>query len=248
MKKVRLGKARQAFRGKGFAIALVLSLVAVGASTYIAYDRALSKISLPDFSQTQDEDEIVSFDAEDGAPVAKVQEDIPKNAPVQEMAGIEAAESKAAAPEEVVDDAGNFIPPKAPRVMPVDGEVINKFSNGELVKSKTLGVWKTHDGIDIAAPLNTPVVAATNGTVTEVFSDPLWGICVVVDHSDGRYGHYYGLDKNVTTSVGQKVNSGDKLGMIGNTAEIEIAEEPHLHFAIKNNDAWIDPFDFINNI
>ena len=47
MEKVRFGKARTLLRGKGFAIAMAFSIAAIGGATYIAYDSAMSKITVP---------------------------------------------------------------------------------------------------------------------------------------------------------------------------------------------------------
>lgn len=124
---------------------------------------------------------------------------------------------------------------------PLDGEIINSYSNGELVKSKTLNEWRTHDGIDIKSTVDTPVKAACSGIVEEVYEDPLWGTCITLSH-DGNYQTFYkGLAPNTNVKVSQTVNLGDVIGYVGNTAEIEIAEETHLHFAVKQNDEWLDP-------
>ncbi len=133
-----------------------------------------------------------------------------------------------------------------PNIMPVTGEIITEFSNGELVKSETLGVWKTHDGIDIKADLGTPVKAMNKGKVIKVWSDPLWGNCINIDHGNGVTGHYYGLTAAATVSEGDYVNSGDVIGAVGDTAQIEIAEATHLHFALDRNGIWTDPVDFIS--
>ncbi|MCL2087431.1 MAG: M23 family metallopeptidase [Oscillospiraceae bacterium] len=241
MKKAKYGKVKRFLRKRGFAVALVFSLVAVGASTFIAYDRAISKISLPDL-EISTSDELINFDLNPAAQVGQNVDNIPKEQPEPEVVDLEAQAN------ENSEEAGNFVAPQPPRIMPVEGEVYEDFSAGELRKSKTLGVWKTHDGIDIAAPLGTPVLSMTNGTVAEVFSEPLWGICVIIDHGDGVFGHYYGLDKNVLVSVGQTVNAGDEIAKVGNTAEVEIADPPHLHFAVKKNDVWVDPLEFIQSV
>ena len=133
-----------------------------------------------------------------------------------------------------------------PNVMPVNGEIINPFSNGELVKSETLGVWKTHDGVDIKAEAGTQVKTMNHGTVTKVWEDPLWGNCIIIDHGDGIESHYYNLSKAMTVMEGDEVDSGVVIGAIGDTAEIEAAQPSHLHFAIKRNGQWIDPISFID--
>lgn len=133
-----------------------------------------------------------------------------------------------------------------PNVMPVSGEILNPFSNGELVKSETLGVWKTHDGADIKADKGTAVKAMNKGKVTKIWEDPLWGFCITIDHGSGLVGHYYNLSKEMNVSEGDIVNAGETIGSIGDTAEIEAAELSHLHFGLKHNGEWIDPIEFID--
>jgi murein DD-endopeptidase MepM/ murein hydrolase activator NlpD len=133
-----------------------------------------------------------------------------------------------------------------PSIMPVDGEIIQPFSNGELVKSKTLGVWKTHDGVDIKADAGTAVKAMNKGVVKKVYNDALWGSCVTIDHGNGITGHYRGMGATVSVSEGDNVNSGDVIGSVGETAQIESALPAHLHFALERNGSWIDPVDFID--
>lgn len=249
MKTVKFEKFRKVLRGKGFVIALALSITAVGASTYLAYNQAISKIGGLG-EETDSGEQIIGFGIEDGRAVDKAKNDVPIDNNNDSIFGVSETPQETEAIEEaiadsVAEEANNFIEPKAPMIMPVEGEILTAFSNNELVKSKTLGVWKTHDGIDISAEAGTPVKSMTNGTVSEVFSDALWGICVVVDHGDGVVGCYFGLDKNVPVIVGQTLSTGDVIGAVGNTAEIEIAEETHLHFAVKKNSEWIDPAAYI---
>ncbi len=222
MKKVTF---KNGFQGKGFAAALVLSIAAVGISTYAAYTNTIEK-------KTEDntgisEDNVFFYETED---VSADQTGIPKESPEEET--------------EAAADAGIIF--SNPKTMPVTGEIINPYSNGELVKSVTLDVWKTHDGVDIAAPVGTAVASCMKGKVTEVNNDPLWGICVVIDHGDGVIGHYYGLADTLNVKVAQEVAMGDIIGQVGETAEIECKLDPHLHFGITKNGAWADPIAFID--
>lgn len=134
-----------------------------------------------------------------------------------------------------------------PNVMPINGEILNPFSNGELVKSETLGVWKTHDGVDIKGDLGAQVKAMNKGKVTKVWEDPLMGYSVTIDHGNGIIGYYCNLSKEMNVSEGDQVNAGEVIGAIGDTAESEIAELSHLHFALKKNGNWIDPIEFIDS-
>ncbi len=131
-------------------------------------------------------------------------------------------------------------------VRPLNGEVLNDFSAGELVKSKTLNVWKTHDGVDIAGAMDEKVKSMTGGTVTKVYEDQMLGACVIIDHGNGFEGYYCNLSKDIPVAEGQSVSAGTVIGAVGNTAQNEISEEPHLHFAIKKNGEWIDPIALIS--
>ena len=227
MKKLTFSQIRKAIDGKGFIFALVMSVAAVGIATYIAYNSTLNGLGeLQNNDPASQGDETLS--------VGKDQNGIEKDTTAPEVTT-----------EEETEPANNFITPNAPRIMPVEGEVINPYSNGELVKSETLGVWQTHDGIDIAAAVGTEVKSATTGTVSEVFEDPLWGICVSIDHGDGYFGYYFGLEKTVDVVAGQEIEGGAVIGTVGATADIESGLEPHLHFAVKKNGEFISPSDFI---
>ncbi|MCM1382873.1 MAG: M23 family metallopeptidase [Muribaculaceae bacterium] len=131
-------------------------------------------------------------------------------------------------------------------VRPLNGEILNEFSDGELVKSKTLNVWKTHDGVDIAGATDEKVKSMTSGTVTKVYDDQMLGTCVVVDHGGGLEGYYCNLSKDIPVAEGQSVSAGTIIGSVGNTAEGEISEDSHLHFAVKKNGGWIDPIALIS--
>lgn len=151
---------------------------------------------------------------------------------------------------EISVDVGNqlaTLTQTQPKFMPVSGNVIlNPFSNGELVKDETLNVWKTHDGVDIEASVGENVKAMTKGTVTEVKNDPMWGTCVIIEHTGGVVGYYCNLSTAVSVKSGDSVDAGDKIGVVGETAQAEISMKPHIHFALKQNGDWIDPIQYID--
>lgn len=186
----------------------------------------------------------LSAEADPETPVNVEQTDIAKTetTTVNETENIESA----IAPEvEVIEEAAVVAPPQV-MVRPLNGEVINNFSGGELVKSKTLNVWKTHDGVDIAGALDEKVKSMTSGTVTKVYEDQMLGACVIIDHGNGLEGYYCNLSKDIPIAEGQKVSAGTIIGMVGDTAESEISEPSHLHFAVKKNGDWIDPIALIS--
>lgn len=184
----------------------------------------------------------LSAEVESETPVNVEQTNIAKTeaTTTTETEGIESA----IAPEiEVIEEVAAT--PQA-MVRPLNGEVINDFSNGELTKSQTLNVWKTHDGVDIAGMLDEKVKSMTSGTVTKVYDDQMMGASIIIDHGNGLEGYYCNLNKDIPVSEGQKVSAGTIIGTIGETAESEISEPPHLHFAVKKNGEWIDPIALIS--
>jgi murein DD-endopeptidase MepM/ murein hydrolase activator NlpD len=129
--------------------------------------------------------------------------------------------------------------------LPVSGNVINPYSNGELVKSLTLGDWRTHDGMDIAADRGVDVLAAADGVVGEVKNDPLWGTVITIDHPDGCQSIYCGLNSAVPIGAGDRVIGKQAIGKV-DSVPCEISDESHMHFAMKREGAWIDPAEVIN--
>lgn len=100
------------------------------------------------------------------------------------------------------------------------------------------GFAEFHSGLDVAAPLGTPVVAAGKGTVTFSGSDGGYGNVVIIEHGDGnvttRYGHLARYD----VSAGDTVVSGQQIGLVGSTGR---STGPHLHFEVRIDDKTIDP-------
>lgn len=110
--------------------------------------------------------------------------------------------------------------------------------------------WGTnviHGGIDIASvPAGTspPVYVARSGTVETVTYDGTGGNYVVIKHDDG-YWTYYGHLDSVDLSVGDKVTTNSRVGIMGATG---LASGVHLHFEVWKGAQWqrINPRDVIN--
>ena len=105
--------------------------------------------------------------------------------------------------------------------------------------------WRTHAGVDLAASVGTPVKAAGSGVVTAVYDDEFLGTTVVINHPDGHVSQYSNLAVMPSVSAGDSVEAGQTIGAVGETALLEIADEPHLHFAVYANGDTIDPAEFI---
>ena len=128
---------------------------------------------------------------------------------------------------------------------PVDGEIMKEYAKDNLVYSETLKEWVTHLGIDIKAEKTSVVKAAEAGTVKSIKNDPRYGLTIVVDHEDGYQTVYSNLLTSEFVVEGEKVEKGQSLGTVGNTAVFEIADEAHLHFEILKDSIQIDPSIYI---
>jgi murein DD-endopeptidase MepM/ murein hydrolase activator NlpD len=98
-----------------------------------------------------------------------------------------------------------------------------------------------HDGLDIAAPLGAPVLAAAAGRVAFVGHLPDGAEIVLIAHDGGFFTLYAHLDDTHApppVTVGEAVRAGDPIGWIGLTG---ITTGPHLHFVIRRGDEPIDP-------
>lgn len=132
-------------------------------------------------------------------------------------------------------------------VSPVAGMASKDFEIDIPVYSLTMNDYRAHTGIDIAASLGSEVVAASSGIVCRVWSDPMMGQSVTIDHGDEIYTTYMNLSPEIPEgiTVGAKVTMGQTIGSVGDTSLTEIAEEPHLHFEIKVDGQYADPLDYI---
>lgn len=186
------------------------------------------------------------------AAVAAPVPDIPAEPPAVETAAPrEPAEEPAQEAETVretepVDDTP--VVAAVPRLVvdPLEGEVLTAFSVDQLVYSETLGDWRTHDGVDIAAAAGTKVLAASGGTVLEVSDDALMGTTVVVGHRDGYQTTYSNLQPEAAVEIGDSVTAGQVVGAVGTTAAAESAQGPHLHFSVTKDGDAVDPETFLN--
>ena len=127
------------------------------------------------------------------------------------------------------------------------GEVVKGHSIDTPVFSDTLQEWRVHTGIDISADEGTEVRAAADGTVTKVYSDPLLGKTVEITHDGGIVSLYSNLaSADIAVKEGDAVKSGALLGYVGDTSLSELADEAHLHFAIKVEGVSVNPLDYIS--
>lgn len=254
---------RKFLRDKGFALALLACLVAAAAAGVWAVrtvrdelDKNLSGLKTPDSTSTApgiDEGLSTTTPQEDETtwewptePAANSVSNVPKAA----SSASRSASSASSAPQA---GSGSVREPSALQgasspasssaapasTQPVSGRVLNGYSGDELVYNKTLGDWRTHNGIDIRAEAGEAVRAASDGTVTAVRNDPMWGN--VVEVTSGEYVMTYaGLSADILVKMDQSIRAGEQLGSVGEVP-CELSMEPHLHFDVRSNGEYVDP-------
>ena len=92
------------------------------------------------------------------------------------------------------------------------------------------------------------VTAAADGTVSEITNDPLYGVTVAISHDGEMVTYYKNLDADLAQDVklGSTVKCGQTIGVVGDTAMVEIAEEPHLHFEVSVAGKAVDPTEYLD--
>ena len=128
---------------------------------------------------------------------------------------------------------------------PVEGEIVKEYAKDNLIYSETLKEWVTHMGIDIKADKTTVVKAAEAGTVKSIKNDPRYGLTIVIEHSNNMQTVYSNLLTSEFVVEGEKVEKGQSIGTVGNTAVFEIADEPHVHFEILKDSIPEEPSIYI---
>ena len=218
--------------------ASVLGASAVAVSLFAAYSATQNRL-------TPVQNNTSSYTVSDAGSNVPVQNNIP-NVPMNPTSNPSKSSSKTNTSEPVVD-ANKPVIVEIGNIMPVEGEISHPFSNNELVKSETLGVWKTHDGCDILCDVGTDVKSMSEGVVKMIDSSSIWGVCVTVEQSNGLEVQYCGLAKDLNIKTGASVKQGEIIGKTGDTNQAEMLQQPHLHLGVKRGGKWIDPVSVIDN-
>ena len=133
--------------------------------------------------------------------------------------------------------------PEAMLALPVSGQLFKGHDATLQVYSNTMGDYRVHLGIDIATAPEAPVLAAADGKVEKIWEDALMGTCVALTHGEDTVTVYKNLAKDVAEgiTVGAEIKKGQQIGNVGDTAVIEMADEPHLHFEMTVGGLSVDP-------
>ena len=132
-------------------------------------------------------------------------------------------------------------------ISPTGGHVVKDYSADTPVFSLTMEDYRTHQGVDVFVELGERVLCAADGTVKEIWEDPMMGTCISVSHSGGAVSVYKNLSPDIPEEikVGERVYSGQMIAVGGESALVEIAEEPHVHFELLLGGKNVDPREYI---
>lgn len=130
-----------------------------------------------------------------------------------------------------------------PAIFPIAPDDLIRFASG--FGYRTHPIFQTrmfHKGIDLTALKGTPVYAPAKGTV--IIAGNLqdgYGNKVVIDHGYGYKTVYAHLHK-INVKVGQDINLGDEIALVGNTG---LSVAPHLHYEVRFDDQVVNPLNFV---
>ena len=133
-------------------------------------------------------------------------------------------------------------------ILPVAGVLSSKHDPDLQVFSPTMNDYRVHLGVDLVTKENAPVYAAADGKVSKIWVDPLMGYCIAISHSGNCVTIYKNLSEQLPDGIaeGASVRSGQLIATVGDSAMVEVAQEPHLHFEMTVSDLSVDPLKYFD--
>ncbi len=216
------------FSGKGYYIALILCAAAIGITGYL-YSKNANKPEEVTIQETMGNAQVLETQEEDIPVIATqpVTQGTPQEAPTQ-------APTQATVPQTIRTAS------------PIEGNEVAAYSMDCLSYNQTTRDWRVHNGVDIAAPEGTQVLAAAEGTVYAAYEDDTMGYTVVIRHTGGYTTTYSSLSEELAVKTGDTVTLGQAIGCVGDTALVETAIGSHVHFGVTHQNAPMDPNEFLN--
>ena len=105
----------------------------------------------------------------------------------------------------------------------------------------TLGIKRFHNGVDMAAPGGSPILAAYNGTVVAAAYNASMGNYIMIDHGDNLFTIYMHASA-LYVSKGAEVVKGQKIAAVGTTGR---STGNHLHFSVRLNGNYVNPWGYL---
>ena len=148
-----------------------------------------------------------------------------------------------------MDGGAHFVAPGAahasvsiPSLVPVEGV---HFTSGFGMRwHPVLGGRRQHKGVDLSAPVGTPIHAAADGVIGRADWFSSYGLYVAIEHGNAletRYGHMSRLN----VAAGQFVHKGDVIGYVGTTGR---STGPHLHYEVRIAGEAVNPVPYLEGL
>jgi murein DD-endopeptidase MepM/ murein hydrolase activator NlpD len=137
--------------------------------------------------------------------------------------------------------AGISGPISIPSRTPLDG--LTMTSNFGMRVHPVLGGMRAHKGIDLSAPVGTPIHATADGVVGKAAWFGGYGLYVQLEHGNDletRYGHMSRLN----VAEGQHIHKGDIVGYVGTTGR---STGPHLHYEVRVSGVAVNPLPYMQS-
>jgi murein DD-endopeptidase MepM/ murein hydrolase activator NlpD len=126
-----------------------------------------------------------------------------------------------------------------PSIMPTQGWLTSAFSS--MREHPILHIARPHEGIDVTAPMGSPIEAPAAGVVTDAGWESGYGNTVTIDHGYGITTKFAHASK-LLVKTGQRVQRGQRIALVGNTG---LATGPHLHYEVHVNGRPVDPLKYV---
>lgn len=248
-KKKPIDYLNKIIKGKGFYVALGVCVLGAVFSAYVAVQKTINAIENQDFSIAEEQNSDLGFPdlKEAQKPLEEIEKDGNKTSKQSEEQQKSSSQSSSSQNSKTYAEppTQSSTPQKFSCISPIPkGKISEGFSSGELVKNKTLGDWRTHNGIDLNCDEGADVLCCADGVVGSIYKDELWGTCVEVKHNNKVVSIYRGIEADKSLKTGEEIKQGSVVGTV-NQIPCEMLSDSHLHFEIKQDDKFINPADFL---
>jgi murein DD-endopeptidase MepM/ murein hydrolase activator NlpD len=126
-----------------------------------------------------------------------------------------------------------------PSIMPTQGWLSSAFSS--MRAHPILHTARPHEGIDVSAPMGSPIEAPAAGVVTDAGWDTGYGNTITINHGFGIVTKFAHASK-LLVKTGQRVSRGQRIALVGNSG---LATGPHLHYEVHVNGRPVNPLKYV---